>query len=804
MITGYLKAALRNLWMHRGFSFINIAGLSIGLGSSFIIMLYSIHELSYDSYNKNLADIYLVTAGSTQEQWLMPTIPFVVGPALKNECPEVQQYARFMRGRCPIKYKDKTFDREPCLSSDPSIFQILTLPLKSGSLQGLTSEQDFAVISNQVAQKIFGDAYPIGEVITVNWLGMPYNLKVAAVMKDIPQNSTMRAEIIVPLNIAEKWFPRLAGNQGGNILESWTTTVFPTLVLLSHPGSKDQLEKMMASFTQRHIGPGRQIQFHLFPVKDLYYHPPAFSMNLFPTGNISNVYIYSTIAILILLVACFNFVILSTGRASVRTKEVALRKVVGASRFDLMKQIMLESVLVSILSLPFAMLIVELALPSVSLQLGKRLLDLSSFNLNYLILFAGITLLAGILSGSYVSFYLSGFRPMEILRSKISTGASKATLRKIMIGIQMIIFIGLVTGSLAMYRQVLYFHSKDMGFAKQDLIVFSRFSLRLGSTSDPSRFDLSKFEAFKSELATNPSIESVSGAETLPGREEASVSKIPVKSDPSRAVSCQTLSVDRDFIETMKMQMVSGKSFARTTPEESRHAVIINESAVRAFGFSDLSNETIQDQRILGVVKDFNFSSLHNPIAPVVIRCDTSVRNEIAVRVRHDADVEKTLSFILAKSMTFNSGKPMDYQFFDDRLDDLYGDDYRFARMIGLFTALAIFITCLGLFGVSLFVVQTRVKEIGIRKILGASVGTILYLVAREFFVLILISTIVATPIAIYFVNGWLQNFAYRVPVDPFLVLFTLLVAVAVVTVAIGYQALKAAIANPVEALRYE
>jgi putative ABC transport system permease protein len=269
-------------------------------------------------------------------------------------------------------------------------------------------------------------------------------------------------------------------------------------------------------------------------------------------------------------------------------------------------------------------------------------------------------------------------------------------------------------------------------------------------------------------------------------------------------IECQELSVDRDFIETMKMQVVSGKSFAQASSEETRHAVIINESAVKALGFSDLSNETVQNQRILGVVRDFNMSSLHQPIAPVVIRCDTSERNEIAVRVRHDADLSKTLSFVLASSRAFNGGKPMEFQFFDDRLDDLYGDDYRFARMIGYFTGLAIFITCLGLFGVSLFVIQTRVKEIGIRKVMGASVGTVVFLIAREFLVLIVISTIIALPITLFFINGWLQNYAYRVAMDAAVVLYTLLAAVVVVAVAIGYQALKVAIANPVEALRYE
>lgn len=804
MLTSYLKAALRNLWMHRGFSIINIAGLSIGLSSSFIIMLYSIHELSYDAYNKNLDDIYLVTSEFKAQQLATIMTPFVLGSALKDECPDVQQYARFMRGRTPIRYKDKSFDWEYALCSDVSIFKILTLPLKAGSLDELIRERDFVVVSDRVAKRIFGDANPIGEIITVNWLGRPYDLKVVAVMNDIPQNSTLRTEIIVPMYIAENWFPRLVGPQMGNVLQSWTTTVFPTFVLVSHSKSREQLENMMASFSKRHVDPAGQLQFHLFPLKDFHYGASNLDNPGLPTGSMSNVYAYSAIAILLLLIACFNFIILSTGRASVRTKEIAMRKVVGASRFDLMKQIMIESVTVSVLSLPIALLLLEIVLPSISRQLGRRLVEMSSYNLNYFVLFAGVTVLAGIVSGSYVSFYLSGFRPMDILRSKISTGASKATLRKVMIGIQMVVFVGLLTTSLAIYKQVRYFHTRDLGFEKENLVVLSSRRIRLGSTSDQSRFDNSKFAAFKSELMSNPSIEGVSGAARLPGTETGATGASPDRRDPSKKIRYQELSVDRDFIETMKLRMLSGRSFAQDAVEESRPTVILNEAALATFQFTDFSKETVNGQRILGVVRDFNVRSLREPIAPVVICCDTSERNEIAVRIRHDADLSGTLAFILEKSRAFNDGNPMGFEFFDDRLDNLYGDEYKFARIIGFFTALAIFITCLGLFGVSIFVVQTRVKEIGIRKVMGASVGTIFYLVAKEFLLLIVLSTIIAVPVSIYFINGWLQNFAYRVPVDAFVVLFSLMVAVCIVLLAIGYQGLKAALANPVEALRYE
>jgi putative ABC transport system permease protein len=794
MFTNYLKGAFRNLWKHRAYSLINITGLSIGLASSFIIMLYSIDELSYDKYNANLDRIYLVTTELPDYKWTEPNTPFPLGPALKDQYTAIEASARWMRSVCAVKYKDKAFQDAMGVSSEPDIFKILTLPLKWGSLKEIATDRNSVVISNEMAHKVFGDKNPIGEVMTVNWRGVPYDLKVSAVMNDIPRTSTFRAELIVPMFIGEKASVDLWSKLEKTPLESWRLQLARTYVLLTSSGSANELEKQLASFSNAHSAPDYTSRFHLFPLKDIYFHSFSFINNRFPTGDITNVYVYSTIAILILLVACINFVILSTGRASVRTKEIAVRKVIGATRPDLIKQIMIESVTVSLLSLPAALLLVELFLPTLSRLLGKGLPANTFHNLDSLFLFAGITLLAGALAGSYVSFYLSGFRPMDILRSKLSTGGSKATLRKIMIAVQMVIFVGLITASITIYQQVRYFHNKDMGFDKEDLLVLTTENRGLGQTLD----------AFKAELKSDPSIINVSGTYLLPGSAGGGFSTIPDKSDPSRNISYQGLSVDRDFIETMKMTMVFGRSFAASTPEESRNTVILNETAMKAFGIANPSQELFNGRRILGVVKDFNMHSLHEAISPIVINYGTEFLGELAVRVRHSADISKIVNFLQSKSKTFNNGKPMDCQFFDDRLDDLYGTDYRFAEMIGCFTALAIFISCLGLFGVSLFVIQTRVKEIGIRKVMGASVGTIFYLVAKEFIALILIATIIAIPITIYSIDGWLQNYAYKVHVDAFVVIVALLIAVSIVLLTIGYQAVKAAMANPVEALRYE
>ncbi len=794
MLWNYLKSAFRNLWMHKSYSIINIAGLSIGLASSFIIMLYAVNELSYDRYNDNLDNIYLVTTESPDYQWTEPSTPYLLGPALKEQYPGVQQFARWLRSTCLVKYKDKDLTNVMCVSSDPAMFKILTLPLTSGSLETMSTERNVAVISSDMAQRAFGGANPIGEIITVNWRGESYDLKVQAVMKDVPRTSTFRAEVIVPLFIGEKWMQTLWSNVEKAPLESWRLKTVQTYILTSPTSAPDELENKMASLSTSHSDPNQRSQFHLLPLKDIYFRASAFMNNRFPAGNIVNVYVYSTIAFLTLLIACINFVILSTGRASVRTKEIAVRKVIGASRFHLIQQIMIESIMVSALSLPLALLAVEMFLPSLTLLLGKRLQAGYFHHFEYFFLFAGITLLAGILSGSYVAFYLSGFRPMDILRNKLGTGSSKATLRKLMIGVQMVIFVGLIIASITIYEQERYFHDRDMGFDKEDLLVLSTENRSLGAT----------FETFKTELKRDPSVISVSGSMDLPGSEGGGFSTIPDKSDPLRKITYQGVPVDRDFIETMKMKMVSGRSFGEATPEESRSGVIINESAMKALGIGDFAQATFQNVRILGVVRDFNMHSLRDAISPLVLNCSTEFLSEIAVRLRPTADRSGTINLIEEKSKAFNNGKAMGHEFFNERLDGLYGDEYRFARMIGYFTALAVFIACLGLFGVSLFVIQTRVKEIGVRKVMGASTGTIFFLVAKEFIVLILISTIIAIPITIYFMNGWLQNYAYRVNVDMFVIITALLSALVIVLLTVGVQAVKAARANPVESLRYE
>ncbi len=801
MIKNYLKLAFRILLRNKSYSLITIAGLSVGLALTFMITLYSVHELSYDKYNKKLDRIYVLTMdffiGVSQ-----PRCPFPAGPALKEEFPEVKEYARFEPVRCEIGFRDKTFDKVRCVCADSTIFDVLTLPIISGSLADLSAERNSAVISLGLAKRLFGSDNPIGKVITVHYWGQPYDFEIAAVMANIPSTSTFRADCIMPLFPFEQSVVKRYRPGPEPVLETWRIGIIPTYLLLSNRSSADQLAAKLAGLSKEHtmVNGGIPSRLHIRPLKDIYFHSSDLVNSPFPEGNITDVHVYSAIGLLTLLIACINFIILSTGRGTVRTKEVGVRKVVGASRFDLSKQVMIETVTLSLLSLPVALLLSETFMPSFTRFIGENAAPAYYHTVPSILLCVAVTLTAGILSGSYISFHLSGFRPIDILKNKFAAGQTKVAFRRVLIGVQMMIFVGLISTSITVYRQMRYVHTKDMGFDTRNLVVFSDFS---GGLSDHGFGD--RFESFKDAILSLPDVSGVAGGTYMPGTLGYTVSAVPEKSDPRRFVKYQMFTVSRDFFETLGMKMVRGKTFAEATSEEGKNAIIINQTAMRDLGIKNTSAELFQGQRILGVVKDFNMHSLHEQVVPTVFEGGTGSMYEIAIRLRHSKGVSQTLATVEHDLEKFDGGKRADFQSFTDRINDLYGSDYKFADMIGSFTALAIFVASLGLFGMSQFVIQRRVKEIGIRKVLGASVPGIFLLVVKEFVVSLLISSAISLPVAVYLSREWLRDYAYHVnAATPVSVGITILSGLVVVVLAVGYVAVKAATANPVNSLRYE
>lgn len=574
MLKNYLKTAFRNLWREKTYSLINIIGLSVGLASCFIILLYSVHELSYDRYNKNLNRIYLMTMDwpFKAQGWTEPLVPFPTGPALKAEYPEVQQYARSRIRSCQLKWGAKTFDGIQCASTDSSIFKILTLPIVEGNLKEAFVQRNYAIVSRALARRLFGNDGAIGQVIDVNWMSQHYSLTVTAVMKDIPSTSTFQADCILPILAEENSIVRLFSTYP-DVLHSWLPHDFNTYVLLSGNNSAGYLRKKLVKFSNEHsVLLSFPHEFHLVALKHAYFRP-ATIINTYPMpkGNLSDVEIYSAIALLILLIACVNFVMLSTARATARTKEIGVRKVIGATRLDVVKQTMIESLMVAVISLPVALLLVELFMPSLTTLLGKKLPADYYRSAESLLLYIAVTLVAAILSGAYVSFYLSGFRPAEILRNKFNRGHERVTLRRVLLGFQMVISVGLILSSMTIYRQMRYFHTRNLGFDDKNLVVFSRLS-----NDDADTLLGVRYHIFSSKVETLPNIASLACGDFVPGTELADMEQGTNLSDPQKIFMFDDYSVNRDIFEAMGMKMVYGKTFEQASPEESKDAVIIN------------------------------------------------------------------------------------------------------------------------------------------------------------------------------------------------------------------------------------
>lgn len=795
MLINYLKLALRTFYKNKAFSFINIVGLAIGLAASFVILLYVVNETSFDKYNKKLDDIYILTNTLKDFNTTMPTSPYLLAPSLKEQYPQIREIARWTSFRTSVKYKEKVFSKVRCVYSEPAIFNIFTLPVEKGTIAELSTTKNSVIISSETAKIYFGNTDPVGQILTLQNPGGTYEVKIAGIMKNIPETSTFRADIIAPLKLLEPALDKNWSNVQKNPLHDRYLSIINAYIMLKPETDVNNINRLLRKYSENYSDKDWKVLFQLFPVKDIYFHSAHIVNNRFPTGDLSNVYIYSVIGFLILLIACINIIILNTGRASTRAKEIGVRQVVGAGRSNIVRQVLVESSLNAFLSLPMALILVEIFLPRLSGLLGKELPADYFHNWQFTLMFLTVTLLVGIISGSYISFYMSKLRPGDIIRKNFNSGSKKIFFRKVMVVSQMIIFIGLIIAFVTINKQMNYFHNKDFGFNKENLVVF------YNEYDNP---DLGqKFDTFKNELMVNHNITGVTAGQGVPGTEGRVRYLLPNKLNPSKKILVEALGVDKDFFEVMGMKIIHGKSFADLSVGELENSYILNETAVRKLSIKNPIGEFIGKKKIIGVVKDFNMHSLREPIQPIVAHENTRYLNEIVIRVL-PAKLSQTIKFIQATSKKFNKGRVMEYDFFDERIDDLYGSEQKFNEMIGFFTGLAIFIACLGLFGMSLFVSQQRIKEIGIRKVMGASTGNIFYMLTKEFMVLTVISTVITIPVIIYFMNMWLQNFAYKVSLDAWIFIVSAIAGLLITVLTVGVQAVKAATSNPVETLRSE
>ena len=773
------------------FTFINITGLAVGMTCTILIALWVQDELSYDRFHTHADDIYTVImdwksfGGNRSDETDAP-----LAPACKEKIPEVINYVRVASiPRIVVKYQDKEFYEEGGMIADPSIFDVFSFPVVEGDPRTALAGPFDAVISESFAKKYFGNDDPIGKVIEGE--GRPITVK--AVMKDVPHNSHLQFDLLMSFELA-KHLPQYPLN--------WGSPNYPTYLQLRESSNVADVTKKITAIVAEHDPElmARGLQLSLVPLKDIYLDPQLYPRT---TGNRSYVFAFFIIGMFVLVIACINFVNLSTARSSARLKEVGIRKAVGAIKMQLIRQFMTESILLFIVAFGLAVILSQLLLPVLNALSGKQL-SVNFFDYRFILGATALAVLVGTISGSYPAFYLSAFKPAFILRKKISSGKSGFALRNVLITVQFLLSTFLIVCTSVVYSQVRFMQDKNLGFDRNNIVYI------------PIRGSIGKsYQTVKAELLENPNIISVTAKDCLPTTHTNRTLAIhwEGKRRDQDNIASETLKVDYDYFKTLGLKIAAGRFFSRDHATDATSGFVLNEEAVKRMEIQApvIGREfTLYQQRgtIIGVLKDAYFKSLHKKIEPQVYHLVTDMTNIgsdgiLLIRIA-GKEIPKTISSIEDIWNRVNPHVPFEYNFLDESYGNLYLTEMRVGTILDYFTILAILISCLGMFGLASFSVERRTKEIGVRKVLGASVSGVFALLSKDFLKWVLIANFLSWPIAYVFMNEWLQSFAYRINIGIFTFLFAGTIGLIVALLTVSYQSMKAASANPVDSLRYE
>ena len=793
MIKSFLKIALRNLLRHKVFSFINIMGLAVGMAACFLIFLYVSFEQSYDSFHSKAPNIYrLVTDVKTPTETIHAGItawPFA--PNIKADFPEVEAFTRVQATSMLVTKGNKKFQEERVLWADSTFFQTFDFGLIEGDRETLLKEQLSVVLSQTAAKKYFGDNNPIGQTLS---LYDTYPATVTGVMNDIPENSHIKADLVVSMSTLTQ---KLNPTQD----EQWSNFDATTYLLLKPGVDPKLLEKKFPRFLEKHNGQemrANKMFYTLFlePLKEVYMN--ADREDPIENGNRNNVYTFSIIAAFILFIACINFINLTTARSAERAKEVGIRKVAGAERPQLMRQFIGESLLLSLAAFIIAIGLSALLLPLFN-QLAGKIVRTSVFSNSYdMLLLLAASLVVGLLSGIYPSLVLSSFKPIAVLKGRFATSGKGNLLRKGLVVTQFTISIALIIGTIVVYNQMQYMRQQDLGFSKDQMLIID------------TQGDTGK-EALKNEIKKLPHVKSATLSSSVPGGSNSKAySEVENKQGELQVANLDLYFVDFDYIPQYGIKMVAGRPFSRDFGTDTTQAMVINEAAVKLLGYST-AQEAVgrrfrqwgREGKIIGVIKDFHFQSLRETIKPLSVRIEPERSNLLSVHVSA-AQLPATIAAIESKWKSIQPRRPFSYYFLDEFFDRQYRSDERFGKLFVNFAILAIFISSLGLLGLASYSTLQRTKEIGVRKVMGASISHIVSLLSKEFLGLVVIAFFIAAPLAWYFMHNWLQAFAYRGTISWWIFVIAGMMALTVAIVTIGFQTIKAAIANPVKSLRTE
>jgi putative ABC transport system permease protein len=794
MIKNYFKVAFRNLWRYKGFSLINIMGLAIGMTACYLICLYVNFELSYDAFNSKADRIYRIVADiKTPTEVINGDRPaWAVPPNIKDEFTEVKSVVRIVPEEDLLVRKDDTKYLEgKVLWADSSLFQVFDFDLQRGDPQTVLREPSSMVLSETAARKYFGKSDPVGQTLQVGDEGQL--MKVTGIMKDIPENSQIRGEMILSMTTVIKlWNPRLDS--------AWSNYGAYAYLLLNPGVDAKALEKRFPAFLEKRNGTEmKRSQMYptlfLEPLKDVYLRS---TRDGHKKGNITNVYIFSVVAIFILLIACFNFINLTTARSAERSREVGIRKVVGAERTQLMRQFIGESIIICLIAFFLTVIFSWLLLPLFNELAGKTISSSIFENAAYLLILFFTAIVIGVLAGVYPALVLSAFKPVIVLKGRFSTGTRGMLLRRTLVVSQFTISIGLIIATIIVYNQMSYMRNQDLGFNKDQIMVMNTYGV-------PARY------AFKDAIAGIPAVKSIATSLSVPGgRHSGAYSEIENIKGDLQVANLDLYFVDFDYINQFELKIVAGRPFSREFTTDSSQAMILNEAAVKMFGYASPEQaigkrfkQWGREGQIIGVMKDFHYHSLQLPIKPLSMRIERGNDHLISVKVSA-VNMSATIAAIEKEWKKFIPGRPFGYYFLDEYFDRQYRSEERFGRLFLNFAILAIFISCLGLLGLASYSTIQRTKEIGIRKVMGASVTNIVALLSRDFLRLVAIAALIAFPVAWFAMSRWLDDFAYRTGVSWWVFIASGILAALIALFTISFQAVKAAVANPIKSLRTE
>jgi putative ABC transport system permease protein len=800
----FLNLFYRINMKNKAFTLINIIGLAVGMAGFILIMLWVKDELSYDKFNEKesrivrvMVDFSFAGENGSDVGTLAP-----MAAVLKNDFPEVENVVRFRNyGTASIKFAEKSFNEKEIIYADSTIFDIFTIPLIKGNPKDALSVPNTITISESIAKKYFGDTDPIGK--TLNLYGSR-EFEITGVYKDIPKTSHFNFDFIASVYTYDECYQ-----------DNWGSFNFVTYVLLKENVDPQAFEKKLSILVDKYVAvtveqyldaPWEEIQkqgtwfkFRIQRLRDIHLHSHH-NGEIGINGDAKNVYVFISIAIFILLLACINFTNLSTAKAITRSKEIGLKKVFGERLFTLIRDHLSESFIIVFIAHMVAMVLVEVFLPFFN-NISSKNLSIEYSNPQILLSLFGLIVITSLVAGSYPAFYLSSYKTISALKSEITAGKKKTRFRSIMVIGQFVISIVLLSSTLVLNKQMRFIQAKDLGYEKENLVCIWN-----------NKLNWNEINNLKDDLLKNPMIKSATISGYLPIPSTSGRNVLYKDGISSTRFSTYNISnVDHDYINTLGINIKKGRGFSKDFPTDSS-AVLINEAAAKSFGWDDpigkiigwpISETRIDKYTVIGVLDNFNFESVHKPISPMVCFLNHS-KGALSIRLKSGTDISSAIKFIESKWDHYSPSSSFDYTFYDDSLNHLYASESKLNQILVAFTVIAFFVSCLGLIGLAMFATEQRKKEIGIRKVVGASVTQVGKLLSYDFTKLVIIAFLIATPVSYYAMTKWLENYAYKTNISWWIFVLAGLISYITAMIAIGYQSYKASAANPVETLRDE